>query len=183
MPEPYIQIENSPTYIERLTPLWIAYMREIAHGDLLDTTDDEITDWLIKRAEIQGQRDTMHFELIYSGENLAGFAMYAIDLGGIKGILDGGMGYIMEFYIVPELRRKGIATRAFAHMERVLTRQGARQIYLTPDSVSGVPFWERVGFRNSGKTDPDNKMPIYIKETRLESGYDSLMSSPTADRQ
>lgn len=29
-----------------------------------NSTDDEITSWLIERVQIQGQRDTIHFELI-----------------------------------------------------------------------------------------------------------------------
>lgn len=165
MSEKYIQVENSQKYIELLTPLWISYMREIYEGDseVENSTDDEIASWLIGRVKIQGQRDTMHFELIYSNEILVGFAMYAIDLGGIKGIIDAGLGYIMELYIVPDFRRKGIASKVFTHMERILKNQGALQIYLTPDSSSGVPFWKTVGFSDSGKTDPDNKMPIYIK--------------------
>ena len=166
MSEKYIQVENSQKYIELLTPLWISYMREIYKGDLdvENETDDEIASWLTGRIKIQGQRDTMHFELIYSNESLVGFAMYSIDLGGIKGIIDTGFGYIMELYIVPEFRRKGIASKVFAHMENILQNQGALQIYLTPDSSSGVPFWKTVGFRDCGKTDPDNKMPIYIKD-------------------
>lgn len=62
----------------------------------------------------------MHLELIYSDEILVGFAMYAIDLGGIKGIIDAGYGYIIELYILPEYRRKRIASKVFAHMESVL---------------------------------------------------------------
>lgn len=166
MSEKYIQIENNPKDITLLTPLWISYMREIYEGDLEveNAADDEIAGWLIGRVKIQGQRDTMHFELIYSNDALAGFAMYAIDLGGIKGLIDAGYGYIMELYIVPDFRRKGLASKVSAYIENILKSQGAQQIYLTPDSASGVPFWKAIGYRDSGKTDPDNKMPIYIKE-------------------
>ncbi len=169
MSEKYIQVENSEKYIKLLTSLWISYIREIYEGDIeiQNKTDNEIAGWLIGRINIQGQRDTMHLELIYSDEILVGFAMYAIDLGGIKGIVEAGLGYIMELYILPEYRRKGIASKVFSHMENVLQNQGALQIYLTPDSGSGIPFWKNAGFRDSGKTDPDNKMPIYIKEIHI----------------
>lgn len=161
----YIQIENSQKYVDLLTPLWISYMREIYEGDaeVEHSTDDEIANWLIGRIKIQGQRDTMHFELIYNNDILIGFAMYAIDLGGIQGIIEAGYGYIMELYIMPDFRRKGIASEVFVHMEGILKNQGTRQIYLTPDSASGVPFWESVGFSDCGKIDPDNKMPIFLK--------------------
>ena len=166
MSEKYIQIENNQKYIELLTPLWISYMREIYEGDseVENSTDDEIAGWLAGRVKIQGQRDTMHFELIYYEDILVGFTMYAIDIGGIKDIIDAGLGYIMELYIIPDFRRKGIASNVFVHMEGILKNQGALQIYLTPDSASGVPFWNTMGFSDSGKTDPDNGMPIYIKK-------------------
>lgn len=162
----YIQIENTQEYVERLTPLWISYMREIYKGDMEveNATDDEIASWLIGRVQIQGQKDTMHFELIFNNDILVGFVMYAIDLGGIKGIIEPGYGYIMELYIMPDFRRKGIATKVFVHIQDTLKNQGARRMYLTPDSASGVPFWQGVGFSDCGKIDPDNKMPIYLKD-------------------
>ena len=88
--------------------------------------------------------------------------MYAIDLGGIKGILEAGYGYIMEIYIVPDYRRKGMGVQVYKHIEKTLKTDGAEKIYLTPDSVNGVPFWETLGFTDSGNCDPDNKMHIYI---------------------
>ena len=70
----------------------------------------------------------------------------------------------MEMYIVPNFRRKKYGTRMYEHMVENLKKDGASLIYLTPDTESGVPFWKRIGFTDSGKIDPDNKMPIYIKE-------------------
>lgn len=162
----YIQIENTQKYVELLKPLWISYVREIYEGDqeVEHSTDDEIANWLIGRVEIQGQRDTMHFELIFNNDILVGFAMYAIDLGGIKEIIEAGYGYIMELYIMPNFRRKGIASEVFIHIEDILNNQGAQRIYLTPDSANAVLFWESVGFSDCGKIDPDNKMPIYLKD-------------------
>lgn len=158
------QIKNTQKYIDLLTPLWISYMREIYKGDMEveKAADDEIANWLIGRVQIQGQRDTMHFELIFNNDILVGFVMYAIDLGGIKGLIEPGYGYIMELYIMPDFRRKGIASEVFMHIEGILKNQGAQRIYLTPDSASGVPFWQSLGFSDCGKIDPDNKMPIYL---------------------
>lgn len=162
----YIQVKNEMGDIKILTPLWISYIREIYTGDpeVESASDNEIAEWLTGRVKIQGQRESMHFELIYEKDHLIGFAMYAIDLGGIKGILEAGCGYIMEFYIVPDYRRKGMGSQVYRHMEKTLKTDGARKIYLTPDSVNGVPFWKALGFTDSGKSDPDNKIHIYIKE-------------------
>lgn len=165
----YVQVKNEQKYITILSPMWIAYMRELYKGDpeVENISEEELVNWLTGRLNIQGQRDTMHFEIIYKDNEVAGFAMYAVDLGGIKDILESGYGYIMELFILPAKRRKGIATEAFLHMEEVLKKQGADKLYLTPDSVSGIPFWKQVGFYDSGKVDPDNKMPIYIKTNEI----------------
>ena len=42
-------------------------------------------------------------------------------------------------------------------------KNGTQHVYLTSDTVTGVPFWVAMGFNDSGKIDPDNKMTIYIK--------------------
>ena len=31
------------------------------------------------------------------------------------------------------------------------------------ETVSGIPFWNALGFEDSKKIDPDDQMPIYIK--------------------
>lgn len=168
----YVQAEGTRKFVELLTPLWVPYMREIYEGDEAagNTPDEEIKGWLKGRVMIQGQRDTMHLELIYSDGALVGFTMYAIDLGGIQGVLKAGHGYIMEIYIIPAFRRKGIASQAYEHMENILKAQGAKAIYLTSDTAGGVPFWRAMGFTDSGKRDPDTNIPIYVKE--LPGGFE-----------
>ncbi|MBU1144548.1 MAG: GNAT family N-acetyltransferase [Firmicutes bacterium] len=84
--------------------------------------------------------------------------------GGIQGIIDPGYGYIMGFYIIPEQRRKGFGRTGFNYIESVLKTDSANFIYLTPDSITGVRFWKAIRFSDSGKVDPDDYLPIYIKE-------------------
>lgn len=117
----------------------------------------------MKRIGIQGLRDTMHFELMYCNDECIGICNFAIDLGGIKGLIDQGYGYIMGFYIAKDKRRLGYGREFFQHIENVLREDGANHIYLTPDEVTGLPFWESLGFINSQLIDPDEKLPIFIK--------------------
>ena len=70
----------------------------------------------------------------------------------------------MEMYVKPEYRRKKYGPIIYEHAKEMLLKDGAINAYLTPDSNSGIPFWENIGFTDSGKIDPDNKMPIYIKK-------------------
>lgn len=93
-----------------------------------------------------------------------GIAMFAIDLGNVYGLLEKGYGIIMGFYIRPNFRRKGLGTIFNRHIETVLYEDGATNMYICPDAVTGEPFWKANGYNNSGKIDPDDKKPIYIKK-------------------
>lgn len=153
--------------MEQLAALWIPYMREICADDAdFHETDGELRAGAVKRARVAAVQKNMYFELAENtdGETV-GFLFYALDRGGIPGILPAGYGYIMEVYVVPAHRRHGYATEMYRRMRDTFADIGVRAMYLTPDSHSGVPFWEKMGFRNSGLTDPDNHMPIYVRGT------------------
>ncbi|MDD5190706.1 MAG: GNAT family N-acetyltransferase, partial [Dehalococcoidales bacterium] len=80
-----------------------------------------------------------------------------------------GYGFIMGYYISPNYRRRGFGREMFAHILQVFRAHGAEFIYLSPDPVTGEPFWSAMGFKNTGKMDPDDKLPIYIKDIRKDS--------------
>ena len=165
----FIQIYkgNQGLYAD-LLPRWIDFIRELDAHRNSATTDNEIILALDRRVNIQGSRKDMHFELMYCGGDLIGFANFAIDLGTIYGLLEAGYGAFLGFYIAPAFRRKGYGRRLFEHAEETLKSDGARQMHVCPDSVTGAPFWIAMGFRDSGKFDPDDKLPIYIK--RISAG-------------
>lgn len=165
----FIQInkENEKQF-QQLISLWIPYLREIdSHLEVpKNESDEEIIKSARQRVNIQGNREDMHFELCCEGDELIGFGFFAVDLGGIKGIIDPGYGYIMEIYISPEKRLKGYGRLLFEHIENVFKGHNVKYMYLTPDLVSGLFFWKSMGFEDSGKIDPDNKLPLYIKKLK-----------------
>ncbi len=146
-------------------PLWLAYFNELyeGNGDDEKPTEDETILDLNRRIKIQGRRPDMHFEMLYYDNAPIGFANFAIDTGGISGLIEKGYGSVMEFYIAPEFRRKGYGQLFYEHIEKTLKNDGAQNLYLTSDTVTGLPFWIAMGFSDSGKIDPDNKILIYIK--------------------
>ncbi len=161
----FIQIykDNQEIYQE-LLPKWIHYFKELnEHDPSLIRTEEEIIHDLTRRVKIQGDRSDMHFELLYCDDVLIGFSNFAIDLGTVYGLLEKGYGTVMEFYIVPEHRRKGYGRLFYEHIEKTLQNDGASKMYVCPDNVTGEPFRVAMGFADSGKIDPDNEMPIYIK--------------------
>ncbi len=161
----YVQLlpENEEMF-ESAKTIWLPFIKEVNSHDEKTQDDCDIELGLRKRIGIQGRRKDMHFELAFCDGLVVGIAMFAIDLGTIGGLLEQpGYGTIMGFYIKPEYRRKGYGRLFYKHIEKSLAFDGAPKIYLCPDSVTGVPFWQAMGFEDSGKFDPDDKKPIFIK--------------------
>ena len=161
----FIQVEkDKPEHYEMAKKLWLPFSREIDEHEGISETEEEILHDLSRRINIQGSRENMHFELALSDNKPIGIAMFAIDTGTVYGLLESGYGVITGFYISPAYRRMGYGKEFFGHIEQTLKADGAPKIYLTPDGVTGKPFWNSLGFKNSGKFDPDDKKYIYIKD-------------------
>jgi GNAT superfamily N-acetyltransferase len=162
--------KESEKQFQQLLSMWIPYYKEIGSTE----SDSMITKYAKQRVNIQGKREDMHFELCFDDSILIGFCFYAVDLGGIKGILPPNLGYIMEFYVLPQYRRKGYGSEMFRHIEKTFLSHGIESMYLTPDEVNGEPFWCSLGFVDSGKTDPDNHSPIYIKKVEMKNNMKQI---------
>lgn len=168
----FLQLENgNAEHLELAKSVWLPFCQEINLHDGISETNEEIIDALQKRIGVQGTRPDMHFELVLFDGEVIGIAMFAIDLGTVYGMLEKGYGTIMGFFIKPEYRRQGYGREVYQHIEDVLRHDGAPKIYLTPDGVTGEPFWTAIGFKNSGKFDPDDKKFIYIKDIYKSTEY------------
>lgn len=160
----FVQIhKDNAQQFETASKLWLPFTQELNSHDGKIQDNIQIVDGLRKRISIQGLREDMHFELAYSDDEAIGIAMFAIDLGTVYGLLEKGYGTVMGFYIHPNYRRKGFGSEFWTHIEATLRADGASKFYVCPDAVTGVPFWTRLGFTDSGKIDPDEQKPIYIK--------------------
>lgn len=154
-------VKNDAELLKKAESVWIPFIKEVNANDGIMQDDAEIAIGLKKRISIQGLRSDMHFEIALLDNIVIGISMLAIDLGTVYGLLDHpGYGTVMGFYIKPECRRKGYGRQMYEHIQKTLSKDGAR---LCPDAVTGVPFWSAMGFSESGKYDPDAKKPIYIK--------------------
>lgn len=118
--------------------------------------------WINSIIAMQGPSDR-HLELCYVDETLVGFLYGKIDHKDHKGFIKPGYGYIMEFYVKPEYRRRGYGTMMFNRLERLFRNDGAKMMYLTADPVTGKPFWEAMGFVNTNVQSPENQQDIYEK--------------------
>ena len=136
------------------------YIREMNAHSQRPLPEPFIQKWCDSILSMQGP-DDRHLELCYAAEALVGFLYGKIDHEDHKGFIKPGYGYIMEFYVRPEYRRKGYGKRMFRHLEQMFRQDGAKTMYLTADPVTGKPFWEAMGFVNTGEQSPENKLDIY----------------------
>lgn len=101
--------------------------------------------------------------LCFTDNKPIGFMMAQIDTKQNPLCKREGWGFIREFYIVPDLRRRGYGSKLCSFTETLLYSNGAKDIYLTADSKFGEPFWESMGYSYSGKVDDKNGDKIYEK--------------------
>lgn len=113
---------------------------------------------------VEKQFDTARcLKLCYVQSEVIGFLYGKIDQPEDKGFKKVGYGYIMEFYVLPEYRRKGCGKQMFYYLENYFNANNIKQIYLTADPVTGKPFWETLGFASTGETSPENNQAVYEK--------------------
>lgn len=60
-------------------------------------------------------------------------------------------GYILEFYIVPDFRRKGLGTKLYNLIRQNFINHGIKDIWLTANKVDGEPFGFSIGFMDTGE--------------------------------
>lgn len=176
----FVQLrKDSKELFDMAKEVWLPFIREVNANDGREEAEDEIIGGLKKRVNIQGSRKDMHFEIVLHDNEVIGISMFAIDLGTVHGLLDEpGYGTVMGFYIKPEHRRRGYGRLFFNHIEAMLKEDGAKKMYVCPDPVTGEPFWKAMGFSDSGKFDPDDKKPIFIKEITDNEVSDRTLSIP-----
>ena len=155
---------DDPSHLAMAASLWLPFIRELNEHDGTFEPDEQILQGLQRRVNIQGSRPDMHFEIALWNGQPAAIAMFAIDLGTVYGLLPRGCGTIMGFYVEPSLRRLGLGRAFCRHIEATLRQDGASRVYLCPDGVTGAPFWAAMGYADSGLIDPDDHLPIYLRE-------------------
>ena len=159
----FVQVdkENEHQY-DQMVNLMISYNEELDSHQNRKTPYDiiqKVTQGMIK---MQGPFDR-HLELCYENDTLIGFFYCKVDHLGHKGFIKPEYGYIMEFYVIPSFRRQGYGKAMFERIESLFRSHAAQRMYLTADPVTGKPFWEALGFANSGEVSPENGLDIYEK--------------------
>lgn len=166
----FTQVVSDNAYLcSEFRSLMHPYVKELNQHSERSLPDEFIEKWISSILSMQGPTDR-HLELCYDGQELIGFLYGKIDHEDHNGFIKPGYGYIMEFFVLPQFRRMGYGKAMFHRMEKLFVYDGARKMYLTPDAVTGVPFWTAMEFQGTGEYSPENQMEIFEKEVQMDLG-------------
>ncbi len=162
--QPEIGNEDHRVLLETLT---IPYNREL-DSHVEDTLSvHEIRAITGKMLSTAGHSET-GLELCYLNGELVGFWYGKVDTN-VAGIPQKRRkAAILEFYIRPCYRRRGLGSAMYRRAVEVLERWGANRLELTADPVTGVAFWRAMGFKPNGKKDECYGFPILEKNLAHE---------------
>lgn len=156
------------------------YAKELDEHQNRTTDPEMLRKWTDRIIEKQSE-PAVFLRLCYARPSVVGFLFGKIDKPEDKGFRKAGFGYVMEFFVLPEYRRKGYGKEMFLHLQAMFRNGGAKRMYLTADPVTGKPFWEAVGFVGTGEISPENDQPIYEKAIPNEAISFSVSEFPNIE--
>ena len=161
----FIQLQkDNEDHYNLFESLMIPYNMElVAHHPNSMVNEEFIKKLTLSSLNIQGPADR-HLELCFDEDELIGFLYGKVDHEDHKGHKKPGFGYIMEFYVKSEFRRKGYGKIMFERLEKLFLIDGAERMYLNTGTETGVEFWTSLGFKATDEIQPHNNMIIYEKE-------------------
>lgn len=68
-----------------------------------------------------------------------------------------GWGYILEFYVVPEMRRTGMGRLLYGHIAEIFRARAISQVWLSSHPKAEI-FWQSVGFHDTGEFEGHQKV-------------------------
>ena len=126
----FIQVQkNNPQHCETFKQMMVPYNRELGvkKPDGTPYGDEFMMKWAQSCIDMQGPFDR-HLELAYIDNVPIGFIYGKVDHEGHKGFIKPEYGYIMEFYVEPEYRRKGYGTEMFLRLEELFSAHGVKRM-------------------------------------------------------
>lgn len=128
--------------------LGFEYMKEVAADKPFELHSKFLNSILIR----QNEKDRWLIGIKVNNE-MIGFTHFKIDRSERV-----DWGYILEFYIKPMYRRKGLGRSLYSFIKQEFITNHIKNIWLTADKVTGEPFWFSMGFKDSGQTENELKI-------------------------
>lgn len=160
----FIKLENSKEHEKFFCEIMLPYCKELDKNAGRNTPEKTLINFAKSIVKLSENKDRF-VELCYDNNVLIGFLYGKIDRNGDMGYVRADWGYVMEFYVKPEYRRNGYGKAMYQRLENLFVSNDVTDIWLTADPVTGEPFWQSLGFKNSGVQSPENNLYIYEKHT------------------
>ena len=145
---------STPARVQAFLRLGVPYMAEV------DPENTKIHERFLQSVlRRQGEPDRW-LAMLMLGNQVVGFTHFKIDKDDKP-----GLGYIMEFYIVPELRRQGLGQKYESMITCVMTEAGCKKIWLASHNTAEA-FWHACGFRENGEFERNQKVMVKCVSAR-----------------
>ena len=147
--EDYINVEyvrinrENPISCTNFMNLGYEYMKEVVPDESLEVYSKFLNSILNRQNE--KERWLIGIKI---NNTMIGFAHFKIDKSERI-----GWGYILEFYIASNFRRRGIGKRLYNFIRQEFTSYQVKDIWLTADKINGEPFWFSLGFIDTEETE------------------------------
>ncbi len=150
------------SYYDDLYNLMIEYVAETDFHQCIKTPEQIIPN--ITKSMINKIDNNRFLQIVYEEDEPIAFCYAKIDRNGDKGYIRPNWGYIMEFFVKKTHRRKGIGKKLVNQCENFFKEMGVKNIWLTADAVTGIPFWLACNFIETGEISFENSQQIMSKE-------------------
>ena len=150
------------SYYDDLYNLMIEYVAETDFHLCIKTPEQIIPN--ITKSMINKIDNNRFLQIVYEEDEPIAFCYAKIDRNGDKGYIRPNWGYIMEFFVKKTHRRKGIGKKLVNQCENFFKEKGVKNIWLTADAVTGIPFWLACNFIETGEISFENSQQIMSKE-------------------
>ena len=144
-------------YEKEWRDVFAQYWIYITHNKVNEEQIKSCQDYILK----QVLENKVFMSLCFNNNKVIGFSIFQIDNQNSDWEKFSGYGFIREFYILSNQRRKGYGNKLAQHTIKSLFSKGAKNIYLDTDK-DAKDFWIKCGFLSTGKFDKDNSNEILI---------------------
>ena len=159
----YISAEKgNPLHYKILEDLMVEYVAETDRHQNISTPKNIIPK--ITQSMLDKLDENRILQIVVNDTEGIGFCYAKIDKEGDRGLIRPNWGYMMEFFIRPPYRRQGIGRKLVDVCEAFFIHNGVEHVWLTADSVTGIPFWRASEYCESDEISVENNQKIMTKK-------------------
>ncbi|MEG0309264.1 MAG: GNAT family N-acetyltransferase [Clostridium sp.] len=145
----YVRVKReNPSSCSEFMNLGYEYMKEVAPDKSLEIHNKFLNSVLNRQNE--SERWLIGLKV---NNNMVGFAHFKIDKSERV-----GWGYILEFYIMSDFRRKGLGRKLYSFIMEEFISCEIKDVWLTADKLNGEPFWFSLGFVDTEEMENELKI-------------------------